>query len=369
MRITSIQLTDFRNYARAELRPCEGVTVLYGNNAQGKTALLEAVVLSCTGRSHRTPCDRELIRWEQEKGRVLIRAERRDGSHEVDMLLSQQSRKIVKVNGRTLQRTGELMGHVSGVLFAPEDLRMVKDGPAERRRFIDMELSQIRPAYYYALQRYAHALMQRNRLLRDIPLNPSLKSTLEDWDAQLARHGAAIMAMRADFVRAISEAAHDNHLEISGGLEDLRARYMPSLDTEESDTERALMGALFVARENDIRRGTTTVGPHRDDLMLTLSGVDVRVYGSQGQQRTTALSLKLAELDIMRRELGEAPVLMLDDVMSELDPKRRRHLLGRLRGIQTIVTCTDLSDLAEAEIGAAWRIQAGEIVSEGGDEA
>jgi len=369
MRITSIQLTDFRNYARAELRPCEGVTVLYGNNAQGKTALLEAVVLSCTGRSHRTPRDRELIRWEQEKGRVLIRAERRDGSHEVDMLLSQQSRKIVKVNGRTLQRTGELMGHVSGVLFAPEDLRMVKDGPAERRRFIDMELSQIRPAYYYALQRYAHALMQRNRLLRDIPQSPSLKSTLEDWDAQLARHGAAIMAMRADFVRAISEAAHDNHLEISGGLEDLRARYMPSLDTEESDTERALMGALFVARENDIRRGTTTVGPHRDDLMLTLSGVDVRVYGSQGQQRTTALSLKLAELDIMRRELGEAPVLMLDDVMSELDPKRRRHLLGRLRGIQTIVTCTDLSDLAEAEIGAAWRIQAGEIVSEGGDEA
>ena len=369
MRITSIQLTDFRNYARAELRPCEGVTVLYGNNAQGKTALLEAVVLSCTGRSHRTPRDRELIRWEQEKGRVLIRAERRDGSHEVDMLLSQQSRKVVKVNGRTLQRTGELMGHVSGVLFAPEDLRMVKDGPAERRRFIDMELSQIRPAYYYALQRYAHALMQRNRLLRDIPQSPSLKSTLEDWDAQLARHGAAIMAMRADFVRAISEAAHDNHLEISGGLEDLRARYMPSLDTEESDTERALMGALFVARENDIRRGTTTVGPHRDDLMLTLSGVDVRVYGSQGQQRTTALSLKLAELDIMRRELGEAPVLMLDDVMSELDPKRRRHLLGRLRGIQTIVTCTDLSDLAEAEIGAAWRIQAGEIVSEGGDEA
>ena len=179
-----------------------------------------------------------------------------------------------------------------------------------------------------------------------------------------------IFALPAQHVRsAISEAAHDNHLEISGGLEDLRARYMPSLDTEESDTERALMGALFVARENDIRRGTTTVGPHRDDLMLTLSGVDVRVYGSQGQQRTTALSLKLAELDIMRRELGEAPVLMLDDVMSELDPKRRRHLLGRLRGIQTIVTCTDLSDLAEAEIGAAWRIQAGEIVSEGGDEA
>ena len=368
MRITSIQLTDFRNYARAELRPCEGVTVLYGNNAQGKTALLEAVVLSCTGRSHRTPRDRELIRWEQEAGRVFVRAERRDGGHEVEMLLSRQGRKTVKVNGRALQRTGELMGHVSGVLFAPEDLRMVKDGPAERRRFIDMELSQIRPAYYYALQRYAHALMQRNSLLRDIPLNPSLRATLEDWDAQLARHGAEIMAMRAGFIQRISEAAHENHLEISGGLEDLRVRYVPSLEAD-GDPERALMSALSMARDSDIRRGMTTVGPHRDDLTLTLAGMDVRAYGSQGQQRTAALSLKLAELDIMRRELEEPPVLMLDDVMSELDPKRRRHLLGRLNGIQTIVTCTDLSDLAEAEIGAAWRIQAGTITPEGGDGA
>ena len=369
MRITSIQLTDFRNYARAELRPCEGVNVLYGNNAQGKTAMLEAVVLSCTGRSHRTPRDRELIRWDCDSGRVLIRAERRDGGHEVDMLLRCEGRKTVKVNGRALQRTGELMGHVSGVLFAPEDLRTVKDGPAERRRFIDMELSQIRPAYYYALQRYAHALMQRNKLLRDIPLNPSLRATLEDWDAQLARHGAAIMAMRAGFIRQISEAAHENHLEISGGQENLRARYLPSLDIDAENPERALMEALFAARENDIRRAATTVGPHRDDLVLTLSGMDVRAYGSQGQQRTAALSLKLAELDIMRRELGEAPVLMLDDVMSELDPRRRRHLLNRLSGVQTIVTCTDLSDLAEAEIGAAWRIQNGVVCPEGGEEA
>ena len=369
MRITSIQLTDFRNYERAELRPCEGITVLYGNNAQGKTALLESVVLSCTGRSHRTPRDRELIRWGQDAGRVFVRVERRDGSHEVEMLLSQQRRKTVKVNGRALQRTGELMGHVNSVLFAPEDLRTVKDGPAERRRFIDMELSQIRPAYYYALQRYAHALMQRNRLLRDIPLNPALRDTLEDWDAQLARHGADIMTMRAAFVREVSEAAHENHLEISGGREDLTVRYAPSLDAGGEDPARALLAALAVAREVDIRRGATAVGPHRDDLVLALSGMDARVYGSQGQQRTAALSLKLAELDIMRRALGEAPALMLDDVISELDPKRRRHLLRRLEGVQTIVTCTDLSDLAEAEIGAAWRIQDGSIRPEGGDEA
>ena len=363
MHITRLELRQFRNYEEAELRPCEGVTVLYGNNAQGKTALLEAIVLSCTGRSHRTSRDKELIRWGQEMGRVFVQAEKRDGSHEVEMLLSSLRRKAVRVNGSALQRTGELMGHVNGVLFAPEDLRMVKDGPAERRRFIDMELSQIKPSYYYALQHYAHALMQRNRLLRDIAVKPSLSDMLEDWDAQLARHGAAIMRARQGFIALISEAAHENHLEISGGQEDLKARYVPSLDAQD-EPEQALMKALRVARDVDIRRGTTSVGPHRDDLLLTLSGMDVRVYGSQGQQRTTALSLKLAELDIMRREIGEWPVLMLDDVMSELDPRRRRQLLGRLNGIQTIVTCTDMSDLAEAEIGAAWRIQNGTIVDE-----
>ena len=255
------------------------------------------------------------------------------------------------------------MGHVNGVLFAPEDLRMVKDGPAERRRFIDMELSQIKPSYYYALQHYAHALMQRNKLLRDIALKPSLSDMLEDWDAQLARYGAAIMRERQAFIALISDSAHENHLEISGGQEDLKARYVPSLDAQDEPAQ-ALLKALRVARDVDIRRGTTSVGPHRDDLTLTLSGMDVRVYGSQGQQRTTALSLKLAELDIMRREIGEWPVLMLDDVMSELDPRRRRQLLGRLKGIQTIVTCTDMSDLAEAEIGAAWRIQNVTIGSE-----
>ena len=363
MHITRLELRQFRNYEEAELRPCEGVTVLYGNNAQGKTSLLEAIVLACTGRSHRTSRDKELIRWGQEAGRVFVQAEKRDGSHEVEMLLSGLRRKTVKVNGSVLQRTGELMGHVNGVLFAPEDLRMVKDGPAERRRFIDMELSQIKPSYYYALQHYAHALMQRNKLLRDIALKPSLSDMLEDWDAQLARYGAAIMRERQAFIALISDSAHENHLEISGGQEDLKARYVPSLDAQDEPAQ-ALLKALRVARDVDIRRGTTSVGPHRDDLTLTLSGMDVRVYGSQGQQRTTALSLKLAELDIMRREIGEWPVLMLDDVMSELDPRRRRQLLGRLKGIQTIVTCTDMSDLAEAEIGAAWRIQNGTIVSE-----
>lgn len=363
MHITKIQLNNFRNYEAAEIAPCPGVTVLYGDNAQGKTALIEAVILCCTGRSHRTPRDKELIRWEQPYGKVRVEAERADGAHEIELNLNPTARKTVKVGGRVLQRTGELMGHLNGVLFAPEDLRIVKDGPAERRRFVDMELSQIRPGYYYALQLYNRALNQRNHLLREIPLNPSLRDTLDEWDAQLARYGADIMERRRNFVSMISASAEQSHREISGGAERLTAAYRPAVAAEESgaDLQQILLRALKLARENDIRRGTSGVGPHRDDLALLLSGMDVRMYGSQGQQRTAALSLKLAELDIMRREIGEWPVLLLDDVMSELDPSRRRQLLKRFEGVQTIVTCTDMSDLAEAEIGAAYRIDHGTI--------
>ena len=349
MRITSIELTNFRNYARASLEPCPSITVLYGDNAQGKTALLESVVLACTGRSHRTPRDRELIRWDQETGSVAVRADTKDGGHDVELCLRQDARKTVRVDGKTLARSGELMGRIAGVLFAPEDLSIVKEGPGERRRFLDMAISQMRPGYYYALQRYQRALMQRNRLLRDIPLHPGLKKTLPEWDHVLAENGISIMNYRAEFIGKLSAAAAENHREISGGHERFAVEYLMGVRDD-------LMNALIHSHDADIQRGSTTVGPHHDDVILTVDGRDVRAYGSQGQQRTAALSMKLAELDIMRREIGEAPILMLDDVMSELDPFRRRQLLGRLREIQTIVTCTDLTDLAEAQIGAAYRI-------------
>ncbi len=367
MRITRLQLNNFRNYEHADIAPCEGVTVLYGDNAQGKTALIEAVVLCCTGRSHRTPRERELIRWGQEYARVEVDAQRADGPHEVEISLSQGERKLVKVGGTAISRSGELMGHVTGVLFAPEDLRMVKDGPVERRRFIDIEISQTNPGYYYALQRYNRALNQRGRLLRDAWATPSLLDMLEEWDEQLALAGAEIMEKRRGFVERLSLAAGENHREITGGRERLTCRYAPSVELTGSGKELTgqLMKALREARESDLRRGVTSVGPHRDDLELLLDGVDARAYGSQGQQRTSALSLKLAQLSIMKETTGEWPVLLLDDVMSELDPGRRRQLVNRLKGIQTIVTCTDLTDLAEADIGAAFRVRSGRIETEG----
>lgn len=353
MRIVDLQLKDYRNYESCDFVPCEGVTVLLGDNGQGKTNVLEAVYLSCTGRSHRTRQDRELIRWGAEFADVRIQTERRDGSHEVEIALPAAGKRRIKVAGQEVSRSGELLGHVTGVLFSPEDLRTVKDGPAERRRFVDIALSQLRPAYYYAMQRYNRALKQRNELLRAGVANPSLLATLDSWDEQLAIAGAELMRHRREYVKRLSETAGETHRDLADDREHLQIQYRPSVDGEDA---QACMDALFAARENDARRMTTSVGPHRDDVTLLVDGRDVRAFGSQGQQRTAALSMRLAELSVMRDELDEWPVLMLDDVMSELDPGRRRRLLEHLKGIQTLVTCTDPDDLAGAEAGAVYRV-------------
>ena len=235
---------------------------------------------------------------------------------------------------------------------------VVKDGPAERRRFIDMELSQLKPSYYYALQRYNRALKQRNLLLKQVLEHPALQDTLLPWEEQLAAAGAQIMSERRRFLHELNITAADTHAHVSGGRETLNVVYQPNLITEAADAQikDALMQAYNASRSQDLRRVTTTVGPHRDDVKMLVNGLDVRIYGSQGQQRTTALSLKLSELTVMHAELGEWPVLMLDDVMSELDPERRRHLLSRLEGVQTLVTCTDRDDLAGAHAGKIYRV-------------
>ncbi|MBQ6373159.1 MAG: DNA replication/repair protein RecF [Clostridia bacterium] len=359
MKITHVQLNNYRSYGSCAFAPCEGVNVLLGDNGQGKTNILEALYLCCTGRSHRTRQDRELIRWGADLASVKVDAERRDGSHEVEIVMQALGRRRLKVAGQEVSRSGELMGHVTGVLFSPEDLRTVKDGPAERRRFVDMALSQIRPAYYYALQRYARALKQRGEVLKAAQSQPELLKTLDSWDEQLAQAGASLMQQRRSYIARLSASAADTHREISDGRECLEIRYLPSVSM--GDDARDILDALFAAREGDLRRMVTSVGPHRDDVQLLIEGRDVRAYGSQGQQRTAALAMRLSELGVMKSELGEWPMLMLDDVMSELDPSRRRQLVGRLHGVQTFITCTDENDLAGAEVGRAWRVSGGEL--------
>ena len=359
MIITRAQLNHFRSYEACEIAPCEGVNVLLGDNGQGKTNVLEALYLCCTGRSHRTRQDREMIRWGADFAREEARALRRDGSHSVEIILPALGRRRLKIAGQEASKSGELMGHVTGVLFSPEDLRTVKDGPAERRRFVDMALSQIRPAYYYALQRYNRALKQRGEVLRAAAASPSMLSTLDAWDEQLAAAGAELAAHRRSYIETLSKAAALTHRDISDGREALEIRYLPSVSA--GDDARSIREALFAAREGDARRMVTSVGPHRDDVQILVEGRDVRAYGSQGQQRTAALSMRLSELDVMRETMGEWPMLMLDDVMSELDPGRRRQLVGRLKGVQTFITCTDAADLAGAEVGKAWRVAQGEL--------
>ena len=359
MIITNAQLRDYRSYAACALAPCEGVNVLLGDNGQGKTNVLEALYLCCTGRSHRTRQDRELIRWGADFASVKVEAQRRDGSHQVEIVLPALGRRKLKIAGQEASKSGELMGHVTGVLFSPEDLRTVKDGPAERRRFVDMALSQIRPAYYYGLQRYARALRQRNEVLKLAAAQPGVLSTLDSWDEQLAAAGAELTRQRQAYIARLNAAAGETHREISDGRERLEIRYAPSV--RHGDEVRENLDALFAARENDLRRMTTSVGAHRDDVLMLIGDRDVRAFGSQGQQRTAALAMRLAELKVMGEVMEEPPMLMLDDVMSELDPSRRRQLVGHLKGIQTFITCTDVDDLAGAEVGKIWRVTEGRL--------
>ena len=345
MRVERIELKNFRNYEALTLEPCASVNVLVGDNAQGKTNALEAAYLTCAGRSHRTRQDRELIRWGAEFASVRVEARRRDGSHEVEVIIPAGARRIIKIAGQKAARSGELMGHVTGVIFSPEDLGLIKDGPAERRRFMDIAISQLRPAYYYALQRYSRALRQRGEILRT-----QSYAALDEFDAELARAGAEIMRHRKWYIEKMNHVSGEVHSHISLSRESLSVEYRPGVGDD-------ILDCLRSVRDNDIRRQTTSVGVHRDDVAILIDGHEARLYGSQGQQRTAALSLRLSELTVMKNESGEWPLLMLDDVMSELDPARRRQLVKYLDGVQTIITCTDPDDLAGAEIGAMFRVE------------
>lgn len=364
MRVKSLELHNFRNYESARIEPSGGVTVFTGSNAQGKTNILEAIHLCCIGRSHRTPRDEELIRWGEPFARVVTATEQRDGTHEVTITLSkgQKRRKTVKIGSRQAERIGELFGHVCGVLFAPEDLQIVKSGPSERRRFLDMQLSQLRPAYFYALQRAVRTLNQRNALLREIAKDASLTKTLDLWDEQLAECGAQIVKSRREMIERLGEYAAAAHASLTGGRETLRLWYI-SQAADADDPRERLMARLRAARPEDLRRMSTSVGIHRDDIGISIDGKEARTFASQGQQRSAVLALKLAQLELAWQERGEAPVLMLDDVMSELDPGRRRELLERIDRVQTFVTCTDVSDLAGARQEAVYHVENGRLLA------
>ncbi len=349
MRLNALKLKNFRSYENITLTPPEGITVIAGENGAGKTNLLEAVHLCCLGRSHRTNDDADMIMNGAETAAVQVSVDRRDGRHDTGVRLfrSQRRKKICYVNGKTAHRIGDLMGHATCVIFSPEDLGLIQDGPAIRRRYLDMLLSQLQPAYFFTLQQYTSALRQRNALLKQ-PETPQLDSQLDVWDEQLAQAAAPLIRLRAQMSERLSTMAAAHYRAISGRDEEvLIIRYMTQLT--DSDLAAQALRLLQERRHNDFRRLATSVGPHRDDLQLTLSGESLQAYASQGQARTAALSMKLAAFDLLTEEQGEPPLLLLDDVLSELDPQRRNRLIQRIHGAQALLTCTDVSDLNGAE--------------------
>mgnify|MGYP002622057973 CR=1 FL=1 len=338
MTVKSVRLDQFRNYDSLALTFDPGTNLFYGENAQGKTNALEAIYLCGTTRSHRAGRDREMIRFGHEEAHIRMELEKHGISYRIDMHLKKNRSKGIAVNGVPVKRASDLIGIGNFIFFSPEDLNIIKNGPAERRRFLDMELCQLSAVYLSDLASYNRALAQRNQLLKDIPAGKEDMPLLDVWDEQLVHYGLRIMKARREFSAELGEIIRSIHRKLSGDREDLLLTY-----ERQTEPDR-FMEQLFMNRDRDLRTGTTNCGPHRDDICFSVKGADIRRFGSQGQQRTTALSLKLSEIELVRRQINDTPILLLDDVLSELDENRQKYLLENIHDIQTMISCTGVEN-------------------------
>lgn len=360
MFIESIELLNYRNYDQLHMEFHEGTNVLYGDNAQGKTNILEAVYVCCTTKSHKSSKDKEIIRFGEDESHIKLKV-RRDGvPYRIDMHLKKNKAKGVAVNGVPIKKASELFGIVNVIFFSPEDLNIIKNGPSERRRFIDLELCQLNKLYIYNLVQYNKVVVQRNKLLKELDYNPSLKETMNVWDFQLVRYGKELIRFREKFIEELNGIIYDIHYHLSGEREELVLRYEPNV------TEDQFEESLERNRSSEIRQRLTLTGPHRDDMNFLVNGTDIRKYGSQGQQRTAALSLKLAEIELVKKTVKDYPVLLLDDVLSELDSKRQEHLLSEITHIQTMITCTGLDEFVSSrfQMNKIFKIVEGTVESD-----
>ena len=339
MKIKRLTLKNFRNYSEEEFTFEDGVNVLSGENAQGKTNAAEAIFFLCTGYSPRANRDKLVVKNGEETGEIFGVADSDYGEISVKIVFSRTDNKKMFVNGMEVLKVSELLGNIHSVFFNPSELKLVQESPEDRRRFMNVSLSQMSKSYFRALQQYNKILAQRNNLLkdRDIWL---IKDTLPVWDVQLCKYAAVIIKARNAFLSELAPIAQEKHAILSGGKETLTMKTESGYSGEEEEIARALSNDLKDGLERDLRLGFTGIGPHRDDIKFTLNGLDARIYGSQGQQRTVALSLKLAEAEMFKKRFGEYPVLILDDVLSELDKGRQQKLISATQNIQTIFTTT-----------------------------
>lgn len=338
MYIQTIELKNYRNYQHVSVDFDPSVNIIYGENAQGKTNLIEAIYMCATSKSHRLSKDNEIVRLGEDAAHIHLNFMKEDVEEVIDMHLKVRGKKNIAINKMSILKLNELFGMVNVIMFSPEDLGLIKNGPKERRRFIDLELSQLNPLYMYYLSHYHKVLKQRNKLLKSTSSKEDILPLIEVFDEQLSQYGFKVIEMREEFIEALNPVYKEKHYQISGGKESVNLVYERSCEKE--NFKKMLSDQV----DKDLRRKTTSVGPHRDDLMFMMNGIDLRRFGSQGQQRTAALSLKLSEIDLVKSQIDDTPILLLDDVLSELDHNRQIYLTSHLEDIQTFITCTGVED-------------------------
>ena len=340
MIVESLKIQNYRNYEYLNMNFDEKINIIYGDNAHGKTNILESMYVCATSKSHRGSKDREIIRFDNDESHIKVNVKKNDMNYRIDMHLKKNKPKGIAVNGIPIKRAVELFGILNIVFFSPEDLNIIKNGPSERRRFIDMELSQLDKIYLDCLINYNKVVNQRNSLLKEYAFSgrEDIISSLDIWDMQLVKYGNDVIKSREKFVKEINDLVKSIHTKLSGDREQLEIIYEPCVKEQDFESE------LVRVRDRDLKFKCTNIGPHKDDMCFLINGMDVRKYGSQGQQRTAALSLKLAEIELVKQIIHDTPVLFLDDVLSELDSRRQNFLLDSIGNIQTMITCTGLDE-------------------------
>ena len=357
MIIKYLELSDFRNYDEMHIDLSPNTNIFFGDNAQGKTNILEAVFLTGTTKSHKGSHDADIISFGKSFGVIRALFNKNGVDYKIGIQLRRDKRKAISVNGSPIKKAADLLGIVNVVLFSPEDLSIIKSGPEKRRRFIDMTLCQIDKEYLFALSGYNKIINQRNKLLKNYDRRVDISDTLDIWDDQLVNYGNQVIKKRKEFIIDIKDLLKDIHFNLTGNDDILNIEY------KENTREEEYKEKLIRSRERDIIFKNTSIGPHRDDIVFNINDIDVKKFGSQGQQRTVALALKLSEIEIIKKAVDDTPILLLDDVLSELDMNRQRYLLESLGDTQTLITCTGLDEFVNNrfEINKCFKVSKGKI--------
>ena len=338
MYVKYLKLKNYRNYDELYIELNSKVNVFIGDNAQGKTNILESIYFCSVGKSHRTNKDKELISWDHKEARMIVHVAKERLDKKIDISIFREGKKSMSINSIKVNRVSDLIGTLNVVMFSPEDLKIVKESPTHRRKFMDIELCKLNKKYYYNLVQYNKVLDERNSALKK--WRQMNNDMLDIYDEQISGYGSYIISERQKFIDNLNEKGSKIHNDITSGNEDIRFEYLTC-------GAEGIQKILRESRQKDFERKTTSTGPHRDDFDIRINGIDTRSFGSQGQQRTSVLTIKFATIDIIKEMTGEYPVLLLDDVLSELDINRQKYILNSINSIQTIITCTGISDIKE----------------------